>query len=291
MPAARSASRRAASELRRRRRIAAVEERATLEGRSGNETVRAGPAWLGIGAQRSGTTWFTELLIQHPEVRLSTRGKKELHRLYRTLSRPVNARKYLKLFDVPGYPGEFTPFYLRALWVPEVVRQVVGDGTPLIVLLRDPIDRFESAMRMTLPLPGTEPRRRPRKQGRKGGRRRRRPSNRLVRWRATDAQWAGMYATQLECWASFFPREQFLVIQYEALKRDPQAAVDLVWERLGLSSVKLERHDSPSRTRTQGLVEWEWPAGTKEALHRAYEPEVERLAAGWGIDRSLWRNF
>ena len=26
------------------------------------------PAWLGIGAQRSGTTWFTDLLTQHPQV-------------------------------------------------------------------------------------------------------------------------------------------------------------------------------------------------------------------------------
>ena len=254
-----------------------------------NAQGRRGPAWLGIGAQRSGTTWFTDLLLQHPEVGLSTRNTKELHRLYRTLNRPLNARKYLRLFDVPGYPGEFTPFYLRALWVPGIAREVVGDRTPLIVLLRDPIDRFESAMRMTL-IPG-EPRRRPRRKGAPVGGRRRRRSNRLMRWHATDAQWAGMYATQLECWASFFPREQFVVIQYEALKQDPQSAVGLVWERLGLGSVKLERHDSASRTRTQGLVEWEWPVGTKDSLRRVYEPEVERLASAWGIDRSLWPNF
>jgi Sulfotransferase domain len=266
-----------------------VEERAVVAEPGRNIQERRGPAWLGIGAQRSGTTWFTDLLLQHPEVGLSTRNTKELHRLYRTLNRPLNARKYLRLFDVPGYPGEFTPFYLRALWVPEIARQVVGDRTPLIVLLRDPIDRFESAMRMTL-LPG-EPRRRPRRKGARVGRRRRRRPNRLMRWHATDAQWAGMYATQLECWASFFPREQFVVIQYEALKRDPQAAVDLIWERLGLGSVKLERHGSASRTRTQGLVEWEWPPGSKEALRRVYEPEVERLEAAWGIDRGLWPNF
>lgn len=276
-----------------RRTIAGVEDRAVLEERGPQEETRRGPAWLGIGAQRSGTTWFTDLLLQHPEVTLSSRGKKELHRLYHTLDKPLRERRYLKLFDGPGHPGEFTPFYLRALWVPEIVRRVVGDQAPLIVLLRDPVDRFESAMRMTLPLPGSrELRKRGGGKGSgRGKKRRRRRSNRLMRWRATDAQWAGMYATQLDCWASLFPKEQFVVIQYEALKQDPQAAVELVWERLGLSPVSLSRYDLPSATRTQGLVEWEWPAGMKDALRRAYEPEVKRLAAGWEIDRSLWPNF
>ena len=310
--------------------------------------MREGPAWLGIGAQRSGTTWFTDLLLQHPEVRLSSQPKKELHRLYQTLNRP-NATpkrigKYLKLFDVEGYPGEFTPFYLRALWVPEIARQVVGPDTPIIVLLRDPVERFESAMRMAEQErpkvrrrraeggagaaaadaaragktgkgkgkgkagkakgrrkgpaadvaragrgPGTGPGKGQRaRAGRLVGRR----TNRLVRWHATDATWAGMYATQLDTWATAgFNREQFIVIQYEALKKDPQAAVNLVWERMGLSPVTLEEPERASSTRTQGLVEWTWPAGAKEALQRAYEPEVERLVANWGIDRSLWRNF
>jgi hypothetical protein len=310
--------------------------------------MREGPAWLGIGAQRSGTTWFTDLLLQHPEVRLSTRPKKELHRLYQTLNRPKATpkyiRKYLKLFKVDGYPGEFTPFYLRALWVPEVARQVVGPDTPIIVLLRDPVERFESAMRMAEQErpkvrrkskggggkgagkgpgkgPGAKGRAGKGKAGGKGkaagrvkaakgggagkgqagkgkgqgGRARRlveRPTNRLVRWHATDATWAGMYATQLDCWAAAgFNRDQFVVLQYEVLKKDPQAAVDLVWGRMGLSPVQLQEPEKDSRTRTQGLVEWTWPPGAKEALRLAYEPEVQRLVTTWGIDRSLWPNF
>ena len=39
--------------------------------------MRIGPSWLGIGAQRSGTTWLTDLLVQHPQVGLGTNGKKE----------------------------------------------------------------------------------------------------------------------------------------------------------------------------------------------------------------------
>ena len=60
------------------------------------------PAWLGIGAQRSGTTWFTDLLTQHPEVGLGTNGKKEQHLLHKVgdgagagvgLPRPVPGRR------------------------------------------------------------------------------------------------------------------------------------------------------------------------------------------------------
>lgn len=252
--------------------------------------MRQGPAWLGIGAQRSGTTWFTDLLLQHPQMRLSSRGLKELHRLYRGLYTPINTERYLRLFDVPeGLPGEFTPFYLRALWAPAAARQVCDDNVPLIVLLRDPIDRFESAMRLST-------------QARQAMLRRykatpaaerkdpKRPPNRIMRWQATDAQWSGMYATQLDVWASVFPRRQFIVLQYEALKKSPAETVEIVWRRLGLSPVPLTDIDTPSRTRTEGLVDWQWPEGFREALHAAYKPEVDRLQ-DWGIDTALWRNF
>ena len=62
----------------------------------------AAPAWLGIGAQRSGTTWFTDLLTQHPQVGLGTNGKKEQHLLHKVadgvlpaadVPRPVPGRR------------------------------------------------------------------------------------------------------------------------------------------------------------------------------------------------------
>lgn len=82
-----------------------------------------GPSWLGIGAQRCGTTWFTRLLLQHPEMSLSTERRKELHLLYpELLSAWSEAQKcaYRSLFtDAEGLAGEFTPYYLRA-YVPHV---------------------------------------------------------------------------------------------------------------------------------------------------------------------------
>jgi hypothetical protein len=101
-----------------------------------------GPAWLGIGAQRSGTTWFTDMLLQHPDMRLSSAGRKELHALYMP---GVDVDAYRALFR--GCAGEWTPFYLRAPWVPPIAARVLREDTPVLVLLRDPVERFASAMR------------------------------------------------------------------------------------------------------------------------------------------------
>lgn len=230
-----------------------------------------GPAWLGIGAQRAGTTWFTDLLLQHPQVCLASIEKKELHRLYRGLDREMRVENYLRLFDVRGCPGEFTPYYLRALWVPRIVTKVLRDNAPLIAILRDPVERFASAMRFAAPSKGEA------------------LNQRQIRSKASDAQWAGMYATQLSAWSLEVPRNRFLVFQYEAIVQDAQAAVESVWRYLGLKAVRLS--DVGTRSRTSSVGGWSWPPGLREALVRAYEPEVGRLVDEWGINRELWPNF
>ena len=110
-----------------------------------------GPSWLGIGAQRCGTTWFTELLIQHPQLGLSG-GIKEQHLLYRygfnRAWTPAAREEYRGIFSSDRLMlGEFTPYYLRAPWIAEMVADALPEGAPVLVLVRDPIDRFGSAIR------------------------------------------------------------------------------------------------------------------------------------------------
>ena len=107
-----------------------------------------GPSWLGIGAQRSGTTWFTDLLTQHPQVGLGTNGKKEQHLLHKVADGVLPAADYLSLFPADGVRrGEWTPQYLRHASVPAAAARHVPDA-PVLVLLRDPVERFRSAMRL-----------------------------------------------------------------------------------------------------------------------------------------------
>lgn len=113
-----------------------------------------GPSWLGIGAQRCGTTWFTDLLVQHPLLDVPG-GKKEHHWLYRYgLMRdwtPTARDEYREAFtDETVKLGEFTPYYLRSSWVCEIAADALPGDAPILVLVRDPVDRFASAVRHSM---------------------------------------------------------------------------------------------------------------------------------------------
>jgi hypothetical protein len=159
----------------------------------------AAPAWLGIGAQRSGTTWFTDLLTQHPQVGLGTNGKKEQHLLHKVADgrEPVSA--YLDLFpgDDGVRRGEWTPQSLRHASAPAAAARYVPEAQ-VLVLLRDPVERFRSAMRLH-----------------------------ATRFAATGKSswpypvpitvqtWTGFYADQLAAWAHHVGRERMRVMVYE----------------------------------------------------------------------------
>lgn len=221
---------------------------------------------MGIGAQRAGTTWFCDLLLQHPGFALGVEGRKELHELYRP---DVDLAAYRQLFT--GCAGEWTPYYLRAPWVPALAARVLRPAAPVLVLLRDPVERFASAMRHQAgradrDMPGVDPRVR-------------------VRFTWSDAIWAGMYADQLDCWEQVVGADRMVVLQYERVLEDPQAHADLVWRRVGLDPIPLVRVDRPSRTSSQ--TTWEWPEQMRATLAQLYRPQVGRLCR-WGIDPARW---
>jgi hypothetical protein len=231
---------------------------------------RGGPAWLGVGAQRSGTTWFTDLLLQHPAVTLARPGEKELHQLYRGLNEPFDEAHYLGLFEVEGLAGECTPAYLRCPWTAGTAARLVAPEVPVFALLRDPVERFASAMRL---------------EASRG--RLRSPED--VRLRGADAVWAGMYASHLDVWERALADGQLLVFQYEKVVQDPDLHVGRIWARLGLGPVTLEDVERPSRTSAAESA-WDWPEGLRDALVSIYAPQVQALDR-WGIDVTLWPNF
>lgn len=223
------------------------------------------PAWLGIGAQRSGTTWFTDLLVQHPQVGLGTNGKKEQQLLHKVADGRQPESAYLDLFPADGMQrGDWTPQYMRHPSAPYAVARLVPDA-PVLVLLRDPVERYRSAMRL--------------RAGRKSS------------WPYPVPMgmqtWTGFYADQLDAWAAAIGRDRLHVMVYEEVRADPQAAVDTVWRRIGVDPVPLAevaRESSSSST-----ADWEWTPGLRETLEVLYRPQVRRLAEDWGLDVSSWR--
>jgi hypothetical protein len=227
---------------------------------------RPGPAWLGIGAQRSGTTWFTDLLCQHPAVGLGTNGKKEQHLLHKVGDGVEPVAAYADLFPADGVArGEWTPQYLRHSSAPFTAARLLAPETPVLVILRDPVERFLSAMRLAAtrarsPWPYPVP--------------------------ITVQTFSGFYADQLAMWANAVGRDRLVTMVYERVRADPQAEVDAVWRRLGRDPVRLQDVDRPSRSSSH--ASWTPPEGLVESLRVLYRPQVERLAGEWGLDVSSW---
>ena len=243
-----------------------------------------GPVWLMIGAQRAGTTWFTGLISQHPEVSV-VGNKEETPRITPSLvtgEADGFDESYLGQFrGVAGKPGECAASYLRCGWVPRIARRLSSPDVVLVVLLRDPVERFASAMRMKLTRANLS---------RSNG-----PSE-LHRWsrlHGPDAHWGGMYATQLAAWSSAFERRHLVVLQYEWAVAHPVEAVRRAWSKLGIDAVELEGIETPSNTSTQHGESWSWELlpGFRETLTELYAPEVTTLQENWAIDPVLWPNY
>src|SRR6188508_2795579 len=101
------------------------------------------PTFIGIGAQRAGTTWAYNCLAEHPQVFMTR--KKELHFFYVNYSRGLDW--YAAQFAGAGSAvarGEITPDYL---YHPEALSNIARDvpDVRLFVILRNPIDRAVSA--------------------------------------------------------------------------------------------------------------------------------------------------
>lgn len=232
----------------------------------------AGPSWIGIGAQRSGTDWVSRLLIQHPQVDFGTNGKKEQAYLHLIPNGHKTEQGYLDLFPDDGFlRGEWSPHYMPSMIVPHIAARVVREGAPLFVLLRDPVERLASGMRLAK-------------------RANRIPTDFHEPWVARAHQY-GHYASSLEGWAVVFPRDRFVILTYEEAAEDVEKACELFWGAIGVDPGPLTDPHRKVKPSTEGKVDWRWPEGTREALIAHYLADVKRLRDDWGVDVYRWRNF
>lgn len=231
-----------------------------------------GPSWIGIGAQRSGTDWISRLLTQHPRVAFGTNGKKEQAILHRIPDGKFTEDEYRALFPDDGIlRGDWSPHYMPSMIVPHIAARVVRENAPVLVLLRDPVERLASGMRLAKQF-------------------KRIPTDFHEPWVARHHQY-GQYGSCLEGWATAFSREQFAILTYEEAREDVVAACAFFWEAMGLEPARLHDPYAPWKPSTEGRVEWTWPEGTREALIAHYLPQVEFVRDHWGVDVARWKNF
>ena len=231
------------------------------------------PDFVGVGTARSGTTWWDELIHAHPDVHRAPGVPKEVHffdRFWDGSWTDTHIPRYHASFARPagGLAGEWTPGYMVDFWVPPLLRRAAPE-TRLLVLLRDPIERFRSGLTLT--------------------------ENRLTlswtpRAAANGGFQRGCYADQLQRLWGVFPREQVVVLQYERCVADPRGELRRTFEFLGLDPAPADALTAPERrvnaTRVSKAALSE---EQRAALARAFAPEVERLSELVpGLDLSLW---
>ena len=164
--------------------------------------------------------------------------------------------------------GEWTPGYMLDAWTPALLREAAPDAR-LLVLLRDPVERFRSGRTLAES---------------------RFTVGATARAAANAAFNRGLYADQLLRLWQAFPRHQVLVLQYEQCVADPRTQLERTFAFIGLAEgipagVDLSQRVNASRGPKVTLGRWQ-----SEQLARHYAPENERLAALLpDFDLSLWQ--
>jgi len=191
--------------------------------------------FIGVGAQKAGTSWIYACLYEHPEICMpyktinffsqATKWKKGL-RWYKDRFRRCSENK-LK--------GEYSTSYLYS----KVAAKRIHKNFPkakLIVCLRNPIDRAFSNYKHDIKV-GNIP------EDMSFDKASRKHKEYIER---------GFYNQQLERCLKLFPRDQILILIYEDIKKDPLKFIQKIYNFLNVDSsfvpFMLEKKVDASRT-------------------------------------------
>lgn len=231
----------------------------------------ARPDFVGLGAQKAGTSWWNRLIHAHPDVHVVGGQPKELHYFDRSWEEPFGAReaeRYQRFFPRPhgGIAGEWTPGYLIDFWTPELLAMAAPDAR-ILILLRDPIDRFRSGLTHQLSAS-------------------RKPlTNRDIQ----GAFQRGLYAPQLRRVFAAFPPEQVQIGQYEACRADPVSRIADTFAFLGLTPVELESATIAGEVNPTTHKRYEPSRSLRRSLSEGYAPDLIQLGdLVPSLDLSLW---
>lgn len=229
--------------------------------------------FLGIGAQKAGTTWLHEQLAAHPQIGFP--GGKEVH--YWDARRATLPESwYCELFATTDdrCNGDITPAY-ATLELPVVKR--IGALFPelrVLFLLRNPIERAWSAALMAM------------------GRAELTLDEVSDQWfldhfHSRGSLLRGDYARTLTIWHQVFAPERVLVLFHEELRAAPLALLGRVVEFLGLPP-------APAWTSTEVAAPVFAGNGAplrpslRPVLHELHRPRIAALEACLGRDLGHW---
>jgi len=237
-------------------------------------TTTGSPDFVGVGTQRSGTTWWFETLLGHPQIRGPKSGYKEQHFFDRFCTRALTEKdiaRYHARFprDQGQIAGEWTPRYMHDFWTPPLIARA-APAAKLLIMFRDPIERFRSGVPHRLSR-GADPR---------------------MEAVVADAIERGCYATQLQRVLASHDRSKILILQYERCRAEPAAEYRRTLAFLGVDAEHRSEAFAERRGTTQAANKAPLWDDMMAGLRATLEPEVAQLAElAPEIDVSLWPNF
>lgn len=177
------------------------------------------PDFIGIGAQRSGTSWIYACLYEHPETCLPV---KEAHFFSRERNWLKGCEWYESIFNrcpQNAKVGEFSTSYLSDPATPKRILQRYPQ-VKLIASLRNPVTRAYSNYLNDF----------------KAGAVTREVSFRQALESHPEYRDQGRYATHLRRYFSCFPRDQLLVLIYEDCLKNPLGFIRKIYSFIGIDA-------------------------------------------------------
>lgn len=226
------------------------------------------PDFVGVGVQKGGTSWWYELLLEHPGVYSRPGIPKERHFLTRFCTEPFGPAQvtdYHGWFPrLPGtITGEWTPDYFAYPWVAPLLARSAPDAR-VLVLVRDPVERFRSGLSFRL---------------RSGA-----PHTSST---VADAVLQGFYARHLRRLYQSVPADQILVQQYERCRADPAGELAKTYAFLGLDPFDPPELRREVNVSSGGKLDLDPDAATRlAALYRHDSQELAELVPS--LDLALW---
>lgn len=242
-----------------------------------------------VGVQKAATTTLHGILREHPG--FARRNPKEIHFFddenvdwsdpdySEYAKRAKRPRERVALDSTPSY-----------IFIPNALRRM-HDYRPemkLIAAFRDPIDRAFSAWNMEFARRDSWP---SFGQAVRDGELSTVPPESTWK-RIGSAKWdlvaRGLYAQQLSRGLEIYPREQWLLMTFEQIVKDPTTAVNEVAQFIGLRPFEPETADKPRWSSPGGLDADPVTAADIELLASSYVDELPAFVELTGFDISTW---
>lgn len=175
--------------------------------------------FLGLGAQKAGTSWLHRMLAAHPQVFMAQAEDKDLK--FFSAHYDYGYAWYERHFAAGGGAerrGEFSTSYFYSQEAPARVH-AYNPNARLVLSLREPVDRLISHHRHEIRTGRLE------------------PDVPLTAGVASNPSYVeqSMYFTQLTRWLEHFPLASFHIVIFEELFRDPGRSLRELYEFVGVS--------------------------------------------------------